>query len=592
MIPFLVVALLPQQIDAVHYMGSRGSGAMFSRVENAAELREFQRIEKVSGPAEKRKLAEAFLAGHPASWLLAGVYQAAATASLELNDPARALVEGRASLRLLPENASLLAVMAQVEIARGERMQAVRDARDALLWLNLFAPPAGVKDSAWKKTAKTIDESARAVIAQAGEKAPVFGAGTEIHGGRSAAVKFAGSAACQGCHPPEFEAWRKTGMASMLRPIAEAALLPDFSQPVEYSSDGARVSVRAGGGNRPYFELPQSDGSWKRYRVDYAIGSKWQQAFATKLGDERLFVFPIQYSAIEKKWINYWAAIDPPGSERADTAAFYRFESSTNYQRNCAACHTSQLRLQRLDDSTMEKAEFREPGVNCEMCHGPSAAHAASPDTPTPLRFSKLDHVEATLICGQCHRQSALRNLGPNGEMNFTRTEPYYDRLMSQPYGEFGARAFYKDGRFRETTFIGEAFLRSACFRRGTAQCASCHNPHPPDAGRANPVSLKFRDDPDRMCTQCHLAAGALGSAHTHHRKESAGSRCVACHMPPIMSSLRFQAASHQIDDIPRADLTMRFGQAESPNACLICHTGQEAQWVEAELKTWNTAAR
>ena len=53
MIPFLVVALFPQQIDAVHYMDSRGSGALFSRVENAGELREFQRIEKASSPAEK-----------------------------------------------------------------------------------------------------------------------------------------------------------------------------------------------------------------------------------------------------------------------------------------------------------------------------------------------------------------------------------------------------------------------------------------------------------------------------------------------------------------------------------------------------------
>jgi Cytochrome c554 and c-prime len=586
MIPILLVALLPQQIDAVHYMDGRRSGALYRRVENAAEVREFQRIEKARNPVEKRTLAEAFVTGHPASWLLAAVYQAAASAGLELNDPARALEAGRTSLRLLPENAPLLAVMAQVESARGERMQAVRDARDALLWLNLFAPPVGVSDSAWKKTAKAVDESARAVLAEAGEKAPVF----EAHAGRGAAVRFAGSAACRVCHLQEFEAWAKTGMASMLRPIAEAALLPDFSQPVEYSSDGTRVSVRAGGGKRPYFELPQSDGLWKRYRVDYVIGSKWQQAFATRLGDERLFVFPIQYSAIEKKWINYWAAIDPPGSERADTAAFSRLASATNYQRNCAACHTSQLRLRRLDDPAMERAEFSEPGVNCEMCHGPSAAHAASPASPAPLRFSKLDHVEATLVCGQCHRQSALRNLGPNGEMNFTRNEPYYDRLTSQPYGEFGARAFYKDGRFRETTFIGEAFLRSACFRRGTAQCASCHNPHPLDAGRANPVSLKFRDDPDRMCTQCHLAAGALGSSHTHHSKESAGSRCVACHMPPIMSSLRFQAASHQIDDIPRADLTMRFGQAESPNACLICHTAKEPRWVEAEVKKWKMA--
>jgi hypothetical protein len=32
--------------------------------------------------------------------------------------------------------------------------------------------------------------------------------------------------------------------------------------------------------------------------------------------------------------------------------------------------------------------------------------------------------------------------------------------------------------------------------------------------------------------------------------------RCVSCHMPPIMNSLVFQARSHQVDDIPRVDLT------------------------------------
>jgi predicted CXXCH cytochrome family protein len=87
---------------------------------------------------------------------------------------------------------------------------------------------------------------------------------------------------------------------------------------------------------------------------------------------------------------------------------------------------------------------------------------------------------------------------------------------------DFGARAFYRDGRFRETTFIGEAFLRSACFRRGTAQCVSCHNPHPPDAA-GNPTSLKFRDDPDQMCVPCHTAVGAQGVVHTHHPANSPG---------------------------------------------------------------------
>ena len=586
----LLLALLAQEIDTMNYKGARGHGSMFRRVESEAEQREFQALQKVANPGQRHLLAEGFLVKYPASWLLAGVYQAAASASLELNDGARALEQGRSSLRLLPENPSLLVVVAQVEIALGQRAPAARDARDALLWLSLFAAPAGTKDADWKKVSKTIAESARAVIEQAGGRPPVFEPAATGH---DKSQKFAGSDACKTCHAAIHDAWRKTGMASMLSPIAQASLLADFSQKIEYSSDGVQVSVRAGGGNRPYFELPQPNGSsWKRYRIDYVIGSKWQQAYATKLGDGRLFVFPIQYNALEKKWINYWATIDPPGSERADTASFSRLSMATNYQRNCAACHTSQLKLLRLDDTTMQKAAFHEPGINCEMCHGPSARHATSPETPVPLRFSKLNHMDATLICGQCHRQSALRNLGPNGEMNYTLDQPYYDRLVSQPLAEFGTRAFYKDGRFRETTFIGEAMQRSACFRRGTAQCASCHDPHPRDAGAANPKSLKFRDDPDRMCVQCHIAAGAQGTAHTHHPRESAGARCAACHMPPIMNSLRFLAASHQIDDIPRADHTLRFGQKDSPNACLICHKDQRAEWVETQLKNWKTPPR
>ena len=572
---YLLLAMIAQEIDTVHYRGR----STFSRVESDAEQLDFQAIQRAPTAALRRALADDFLKKYPQSWLLAGAYQAAASASLELNDRLRAVEEGRLSLRLLPENAPLLVVMAQVEMSLGQPTAAARDARDALLWLHLFAVPGGIKDADWRKIAQTLDEDARAILAKAGGKPQVFANPERI---RSTA-KFAGSDACKNCHAAVHEAWRKTGMASMLSPIAQATLLADFSQPIEYSN-----SVRAGGGTHPYFELTQPNGTWKRYRVDYVIGSKWQQAYATKLGDERLFVFPIQYNALNKKWINYWATIDPPGSERADPATFARLSSATSYQRNCAACHTSQLRLLRLDDVTMQRAAFQEPGINREMCHGPSAKHAASPETPVPLRFSKLDHVEATLICGQCHRQSALRNLGAKGEMNYTNEQPYYERLLSQPLSEFGARAFYRDGRLRETTFIGEAFMRSACFRRGTAQCASCHDPHPRDAGHGNPTSLKFRDNPDQMCVQCHLAIGAQRKAHTRHVK----SRCMDCHMPSIMNALGFRAASHQIDDIPRADFAKRFGPQGSPNACLLCHKDESVDWLDATLRDWKAGSR
>ena len=169
--------------------------------------------------------------------------------------------------------------------------------------------------------------------------------------------------------------------------------------------------------------------------------------------------------------------------------------------------------------------------------------------------------------------------------MNYRTGRPWFVRSVTRSPLEFDQRAVYKDGRFRETTFIGEAFMRSACFRRGTAQCASCHNPHPADADQ-NRVSIKFRAEPDEMCLQCHSSFRTKIAKHTHHAAESGGSRCVACHMPPIMNSLLFQAASHHIE-IPHAGTTLRFGQKDSPNACLICHTEQTPAWAAERLQSW-----
>jgi hypothetical protein len=36
----------------------------------------------------------------------------------------------------------------------------------------------------------------------------------------------------------------------------------------------------------------------------------------------------------------------------------------------------------------------------------------------------------------------------------------------------------------------------------------------------------------------------------------------------------------------------MRFGQAESPNACLLCHTEKTAEWVQVKLQTWKSTTR
>jgi predicted CXXCH cytochrome family protein len=425
---------------------------------------------------------------------------------------------------------------------------------------------------------------------------------------------YAGSAACKQCHSDVYRNWSESGMSRMLRPYRPENVLGDFEKNNQFFAgdeivyeDGkltitpgasstlfARMTIRDG---RHSFDIKQSDGLWHSYPVDYTIGSKWQQAYATRLPNGEIHVFPIQYSLIEKRWLNYWKVIDAPGSERANPLNWEKLDDSTNYMINCAVCHTSQLRNAHGGGFDADNLAFREPGVDCEMCHGPSANHIAAMHSGSyadkrpldpPVDFERINNRDFVAICAQCHMQSNLHADSARGELNYSTRGAFFLKNPELPLGEFTRETFFKDGRFRQTTFMVEALERSECFRKGQVNCGSCHDPHSHDES-SNVTSLKFKDDPDRMCTGCHtqFQDKARAAAHTHHPAASEGSRCVSCHMPRIMDALLFRARSHQIDEIPNAEMTLRFGQSASPNACLLCHTEKTAQWVQSELQDW-----
>ncbi len=281
----------------------------------------------------------------------------------------------------------------------------------------------------------------------------------------------------------------------------------------------------------------ESDGQWHTYPVDYTIGSKWQQAYATRLPNGQIHVFPIQYNAREKQWLNFWKLIDSPGSARADLQSWQKLDETTSYQAVCAVCHTSQLRNVKGGAFAPENLEFREPGIDCEMCHGPSSRHVAAMDNgdeykkeplDPPVEFKKISNRDFVAICSQCHMQSAIRTPGPHGELNYSTTDNFFMRNPMIPFSEFSRKGFYKDGRFRQTTFIVEALERSKCFQQGQVSCGTCHNPHSHDES-SNLTALKFRDDPNQMCTGCHTQFQDKPklTAHTHHSADSEGSQCV-----------------------------------------------------------------
>ena len=422
---------------------------------------------------------------------------------------------------------------------------------------------------------------------------------------------YIGSDSCRGCHASIYQQWSQTGMAKMFRPYAPQNVIGDFKtnnqfylgDEAEYRAGKidvsrivnrtpfARMVIR---GRRHYFDILQVDGKWHTYPVDYTIGSKFQQAYATKLPNGEIHVFPIQYNLLQKQWINFWKIIDGPGSERADPRSWEKLDGATSYQAICAVCHTSQLRNMKAGGFAPNNLEFKEPGIDCEMCHGPSAQHVVEttedqfyPKAPLdpPVNFRNAGNRDFVAICAQCHMQSAIRTPGPAGELNYSSSGDFFGSHARGPFGEFSRKGFYKDGRFRQTTFVVEALERSQCFKKGQVSCGTCHDPHGHDSA-SNPASLKFRDQPDLMCTGCHtqFQDSARAAQHSHHAAESEGSRCISCHMPRIMDALLFRARTHQIDDIPNAEMTGRFGQEESPNACLLCHSEKSADWVQQQV--------
>lgn len=519
---------------------------------------------------------------------------------------------------LEPEDMEILYLLGVAQASANESSQASLAFAKVYRQSAELAPKAREQLSAiyqsTKPAAQSFDEFVSSLEKQA--ESPSLSPPAETQASTTKQPGYAGSQVCSRCHVDIYRQWSESGMARMLRPYLPQNVIGDFERKNEFVTgddihylDGklditphdnralfARMVIRGG---RHYFDIKESDGRWHSYPVDYTIGSKWQQAYATKLPNGQIHVFPIQYSAVTKQWLNYWKIIDSPGSERANPANWEKHNGSTSYQLNCAMCHTSQLRNTLGGGLALDHVVFREPGIGCEMCHGPSGGHvdamttgksyAKQPLDP-PVDFRRVTNREFVAICAQCHMQSGVHQGNAQGELNYSSSGTFFLKNVALPLGEFTRGAFFRDGRFMQATFMVEALERSQCFRKGQASCGTCHDPHGHDES-SNLTSLKFKDEPDRMCTGCHtqFQDKTQAAAHSRHSFESEASRCVSCHMPRIIDGMLQRVRSHQIDDIPNAEMTMRFGQQDSPNACLLCHSDRNPEWVQGQLQAWKT---
>ena len=231
-----------------------------------------------------------------------------------------------------------------------------------------------------------------------------------------------------------------------------------------------------------------------------------------------------------------------------------------------------------------------EWNVGCERCHGPGSEHVANPTAANIVNPAKLDAVRASDTCIQCHSQGQpLANPiegkyydWPVGFHQGANLRDYW-KLEDHTLGET-TFTHYADGTAHKNRMQGNDFVQSLMYRRGVT-CFSCHDAH----GTGN-ESLLVKPAQE-LCLTCHGPASPNGphaptiAAHTHHAADSAGSQCIACHMPPIESEISdVNVRSHTFEFItPTTTDTLKV-----PNPCTTCHTGETTEWARNAMRGWS----
>jgi len=310
--------------------------------------------------------------------------------------------------------------------------------------------------------------------------------------------------------------------------------------------------------------------------IAFVYGSKWKQRYFTKKGDD-YFPLGAQWDVTHQIWRPYMVA--------PNTDWWVPFYPADNMQRPtgplCDGCHSVNYNIQ-----TKAVTEWN---VGCEKCHGPGSEHVKRPSQGNIVNPARLDTIQATNVCIQCHSQGQPLSNPINGK--------YYDWPVGFQVGsdlknywkleehKLGEQSFthFADGTAHKNRMQGNDFVQSAMYTHGVS-CFSCHDVH----GTENNADLL--KPANVLCLECHGPNSPNGphaasiEAHTHHKSGSAGNECAGCHMPKI---------EQEIADVNIRSHTFRFispsatDSLKIPNACNVCHADKSSKWAKDTLSTW-----
>lgn len=395
--------------------------------------------------------------------------------------------------------------------------------------------------------------------------------------------EYSGSASCIECHERFYKLWAPSHHGLAMQPITGHFIQSEVTlgQAEIFMEEAHYQAIKK---DTVLYIRERTEESVREYPILWALGGKNVYYFLTSWEGGRLQTLPLAYDVNTKKWYNnpesairHFPHMSEGGAE--DEALSWRDRQYT-FNTSCYGCHVSQLNNNFDLATNTYQTHWKEAGINCETCHGPSAEHvrvcreAGEGNIPDDLKIiitSNFTPEQHNASCAPCHaKMRPITSSYPPGERYFD----HYDLITLENTD------FYPDGRDLGENYTMTGWYMNACQQNSEMHCVTCHT----SSGR-----YRFKSDDlleaNKACTGCHAENGEQYAEHTHHAISENSPKCVDCHMP--MTRFGNMVRSDHSFRPPMPAASIRF---ESPNACNICHEDQDSRWANQKVTQWKGA--
>ncbi len=385
---------------------------------------------------------------------------------------------------------------------------------------------------------------------------------------------YSGTQSCRECHEKFYQLWAPSKHGLAMQPFtAELFQAKLAAQDASLAIGNSEYRVELDG-KEGWIEESGSEGN-RRYPITHAMGGKYVYYFLTPMDRGRLQVLPLAYDVQTQSWFDTAASGIRHFQDIEEEPVGWRDPEYT-FNTSCYGCHVSQFtRNYDLETNTYHSV-WREPGINCEACHGSAVEHVRvcrQAETYKPPEDLKIDVIAAPNYsrkiagdaCASCHAKASPLTA------SYRPGDDFFDHF---DLGVLELPDYYPDGRDLGENYTYTQWLMSPCAQSGQIDCLHCHT----SSGR-----FRFADDAKNdACMPCHAAKVENASGHSYHPEGSEGSLCISCHMPKTEFARMSRSDHSMLPPTPSATISY-----ESPNACNVCHSDEDAAWADGWVRQW-----